>query len=152
MTTDRAGDYRTVSGTSAAAAMVAGAAGLVRAVDPAASNGVVVARLARNAAPPAAGADICNGRLDVALSLADHNMTAVRPAGAAPTGDGGPFIGPYNAAATATWTGGGADNNWTNALNWGGTAPVAGDDLVFPVGAARRAIPTISRLRPGSTR
>ena len=97
----------------------------------------MVARLARNAAPPAAGADIGNGRLDVARSLADHNMTAVRPAGAAPTGDGGPFIGPYNAAATATWTGGGADNNWTNALNWAGTAPVAGDDLVFPVGAAR---------------
>ena len=35
-------------------------------------------------------------------------------------------------AATRTWTGGGVDNNWTNAANWGGTAPVAGDDLVFP--------------------
>lgn len=34
-------------------------------------------------------------------------------------------------SATRTWTGGGADNNWTNAANWGGTAPVAGDELIF---------------------
>jgi len=33
--------------------------------------------------------------------------------------------------ATATWTGGGTDDNWTTADNWGGTAPNAGDDLVF---------------------
>ena len=50
---------------------------------------------------------------------------------------GGPFIGPYVASATRTWTGGGGDNNWTTPANWGGTAPVAGDDLVFPAGAAR---------------
>nr|MBA3936178.1 autotransporter-associated beta strand repeat-containing protein [Planctomycetota bacterium] len=35
------------------------------------------------------------------------------------------------AAATSTWTGGGGDNNWTTAANWGGVAPVAGDALVF---------------------
>lgn len=35
-------------------------------------------------------------------------------------------------AAVRTWTGGGGVNtNWTNASNWGGTAPSAGDDLVF---------------------
>jgi len=39
--------------------------------------------------------------------------------------------------ATRTWTGGGADNNWSTTANWGGTAPVAGDDLVFPSGALR---------------
>jgi len=34
--------------------------------------------------------------------------------------------------ATRTWNGGHAsNNNWTEADNWGGTAPVAGDDLVF---------------------
>ena len=38
---------------------------------------------------------------------------------------------PATHAATATWTGGGADDNWTNLLNWGGTAPVANDSLVF---------------------
>ena len=34
-------------------------------------------------------------------------------------------------AATRTWTGGGSNNNWTTPANWGGTAPSAGDDLVF---------------------
>lgn len=41
-------------------------------------------------------------------------------------------------AATRTWTGA-ASNLWSNAANWGGTAPVAGDDLVFPAGAAHLA-------------
>jgi len=40
-------------------------------------------------------------------------------------------------ATTRTWTGGGGDNNWGTAGNWGGTAPVAGDDLVFPSGASK---------------
>ncbi len=40
--------------------------------------------------------------------------------------------------ATATWDGGGADALWTTAANWvGDLAPQAGDDLVFPAGAAR---------------
>ncbi len=42
-------------------------------------------------------------------------------------------------AATRTWTGAGGDANWSTAANWGGTAPAAGDDLVFPNGAARLA-------------
>jgi hypothetical protein len=41
-------------------------------------------------------------------------------------------------AATRTWTGT-ASGSWTNPLNWGGTVPVAGDDLVFPVGALNKA-------------
>src|SRR5438128_536270 len=42
------------------------------------------------------------------------------------------------APAVATWDGGGADNHWTTAANWAGdVAPQAGDDLVFPAGAAR---------------
>ena len=42
------------------------------------------------------------------------------------------------ASATRTWTGGSStDSNWTTAANWGGTAPVAGDALIFPAGAAR---------------
>jgi hypothetical protein len=40
-------------------------------------------------------------------------------------------------AATRTWTGAGANGNWSTAANWGGTVPVAGDDLVFPNGAAQ---------------
>ena len=35
-------------------------------------------------------------------------------------------------AVNRTWTGAGADDNWTTAANWGGTAPSAGDDLFFP--------------------
>jgi len=34
-------------------------------------------------------------------------------------------------AATRVWTGGGADNKWKTAGNWGGTAPGSGDTLVF---------------------
>ena len=34
-------------------------------------------------------------------------------------------------AATRTWSGAGTDNNWGTAANWGGTAPVAGDTLIF---------------------
>ena len=34
-------------------------------------------------------------------------------------------------AVNSTWTGGGADDNWSTADNWGGTAFVAGNALVF---------------------
>jgi len=34
-------------------------------------------------------------------------------------------------AATATWDGGGIDDDWTTALNWGGAAPAASDRLIF---------------------
>jgi autotransporter-associated beta strand protein len=37
-------------------------------------------------------------------------------------------------AATRTWTGTNS-GSWTDPGNWGGTAPVANDDLVFPAGA-----------------
>ena len=39
-------------------------------------------------------------------------------------------------AQTVTWNGGGADSNWSTANNWGGTAPVGGEALVFG-GSAR---------------
>lgn len=41
-------------------------------------------------------------------------------------------------AVTRTWTGA-ASNLWSDPGNWGGTAPVAGDDLVFPTGASNTA-------------
>ena len=34
-------------------------------------------------------------------------------------------------ADTRIWTGGGGDNYWKTAANWGGTAPASGDALVF---------------------
>lgn len=43
-------------------------------------------------------------------------------------------------AAAKTWSGAGADANWSTAANWSPAgAPVAGDDLIFPNGAARLA-------------
>ncbi len=47
------------------------------------------------------------------------------------------FFGNTNSvdAAVRTWTGA-TDSSWSNAGNWGGTAPVTGDDLVFPDGAS----------------
>ncbi|MEO5803889.1 MAG: autotransporter-associated beta strand repeat-containing protein [Verrucomicrobiota bacterium] len=46
-------------------------------------------------------------------------------------------LSPFARAATRTWDGGGANGNWSNATNWvGDAAPVSGDDLVFPLGAA----------------
>lgn len=44
-----------------------------------------------------------------------------------------------SAQVTKTWTGEGADNNWSTAGNWSpGGAPVAGDSLIFPASAARQ--------------
>ncbi len=40
-------------------------------------------------------------------------------------------------AALRVWTGGGTNSNWMNPDNWNGPAPVAGDILRFPPGAAR---------------
>jgi hypothetical protein len=41
-------------------------------------------------------------------------------------------------AATRTWTGNGANDNWTTAANWqGNVAPAITDLLVFPAGANR---------------
>ncbi|MBK6489448.1 MAG: hypothetical protein IPF98_21920 [Gemmatimonadetes bacterium] len=52
------------------------------------------------------------------------------------------FASPLWSQATRTWTGGGANNNWTTAGNWGGIAPVAGDNLVFDAaGVAVRNAP-----------
>src|SRR4051812_47305231 len=42
-------------------------------------------------------------------------------------------------AATRTWTGA-AGTDWTTASHWtGGSAPVAGDDLVFPANGANQS-------------
>ena len=45
--------------------------------------------------------------------------------------------------ATRTWSGAGTTNSWSEGANWvGGVAPVPGDDLVFPSGAARKTAST----------
>jgi autotransporter-associated beta strand protein len=45
------------------------------------------------------------------------------------------LLAPSVLAATRTWTGANGVS-WSDAGNWGGTAPVAGDALVFPSGAS----------------
>jgi fibronectin-binding autotransporter adhesin len=41
------------------------------------------------------------------------------------------FLLPEAHAAVRTWSGAGGDANWSTAANWGGTAPVTADVLVF---------------------
>ena len=93
-----------MTGTSASAAEVAAAAALLRANDPGASNGVIVGRLARNADAAGTVDQTGNGRLNLGRALGDTSTDVVQPVGAAPFGGGGPFVGPYVAAATNTVT------------------------------------------------
>jgi subtilisin family serine protease len=95
---DIANGSGSTTGTSASAAIVAGAAALVQANDPAASNGAVVGRLARNADPAGTADETGNGRVNLARSLADESDEEVVPVGSG-SGDGGPIVGPYVAAA-----------------------------------------------------
>ena len=92
------GGTTSVTGTSASAAHVAAAAALLRAADGSLSNGVIVGRLARTADAAGTVAQTGNGRLNLARAFSDTSTGSVKPAGAAPVGDGGPFVGPYVAA------------------------------------------------------
>lgn len=100
-TTNIGGTYGALSGTSASAAIVAGAAALVKAVDPTLTNGVIVGRLARTADPAGTQEQTGNGRINLARALEDTGTDFVEPSGADPVGSGGPFVGPYKAAASA---------------------------------------------------
>ncbi|MEK6191887.1 MAG: S8 family serine peptidase, partial [Chloroflexota bacterium] len=99
------GTRATISGTSAAAAHVAGAAALLKANEPFLTNGVIVSRLGRNADPAGDPAASGNGRLNLLRAMADTSTDSVQPAGAAPVGSGGPLVGPYVAAANGTVSG-----------------------------------------------
>ena len=87
------GGTDSVTGTSMSAAIVAGAAAQLVAVDPYASPGEIVGRLARNADPDGG---VGNGRVNEARSLNDSSTVPVVPAGAP---GGGPIAGPYVSAA-----------------------------------------------------
>jgi len=91
--------YSIISGTSASAAIVAGAAAFMKAVDPTLTNGIIVGRLARMADPAGTQDQTGNGRINMARALADTGTDFIEPAGAPPVGGGGPFVGPYQAAA-----------------------------------------------------
>jgi len=99
---DTNGDVVSVSGTSASAAIVAGAAAVLRGIDGAASPSVIVGRLARNADPLVDGT-LGNGRVNLARAAADESIEGVIPMGV--TGGGGPVVGPYVIAGGGTLTG-----------------------------------------------
>src|SRR5439155_17751965 len=91
--------YVTWTGTSASAAIVAGTAALMRAIDSSLSNGVVVNRIARTADVAGTQEQTGNGRVNIQRAMSDTSTDAIEPAGTAPFGNGGPFVGPYKVAA-----------------------------------------------------
>src|SRR3954447_10334271 len=98
------GGTDSVTGTSMSAAIVAGAAAQLVAVDPYATPGSIVGRVARNAAP---SDGIGNGRLNLRRAIGDISNQAVVPDGAP---GGGPYVGPYvvaNKNLTITFLGAG---------------------------------------------
>src|SRR5439155_15847851 len=97
------GGTSSITGTSASAAEVAGAAALLRAVDPSASNGVIVNRLAESADAAGTADQTGNGRLNLARATSDTSTVAIEPAGAAPVGSGGPYVGPYVAGTSSAY-------------------------------------------------
>jgi subtilisin family serine protease len=100
-TTAPGDSYTTITGTSASAAEVAGAAALMEANDPSVTNGVIVNRLAADADPLANGETAGNGRLNLYRAINDTSTSSIEPAGAPPVGDGGPLVGPYVITATS---------------------------------------------------
>ncbi|MBA2381633.1 MAG: S8 family serine peptidase, partial [Chloroflexi bacterium] len=101
LTTGPGATYREITGTSASAAEVAASAAVLRAIDPDATNGTIVGRLARSAAPVGSRTETGNGRLDLGKAAVDAGTAEVHPAGVAGRAIGGPFVGPYLAAASA---------------------------------------------------
>ncbi|MEO5895690.1 MAG: S8 family serine peptidase, partial [Vicinamibacterales bacterium] len=110
------GTILSTNGTSASAAMVAGAAALLKIADPLATNGAIVGRLARNADVAGTQEQTGNGRLNIERALADFSTAEIVPVGAPPEGDGGPFVGPYRIAAAIVMSA---------TLNGAGTVTVA---------------------------
>src|SRR5215212_11948317 len=79
-------DGSVVTGTSASAAIVAGAAALLKASSVGASNGVIVSRLAQNADPAGTTEQTGNGRLNLERAILDTSSDSIQPAGSAPVG------------------------------------------------------------------
>jgi hypothetical protein len=114
LTTATGGGYEAVTGTSASAASVAGAAALLRAREPSLANDVIVGRLLRTAAPAGTVAETGAGRLDLAAAWDDTSTGGVQPGGGDP-GTGSPND-PYLVALTCSSQGTGG--NWNQAATW----------------------------------
>ena len=108
-TIDLHGNYVAITGTSTAAAHVAGLAALMKAADGSLSNGMIAGRIARNADAAGTQEQTGNGRINMPRALADPSTESIQPAGAAPVGLGGPFVGPYVASNVRLVLDGGLD-------------------------------------------
>ena len=98
-TTSAGGGYTSITGTSASAAEVAGAAALVKANSGAVERRDRVAAWRRTLKQSGTRDQTGNGRLNLDRAVTDTSTGSVQPAGAAPVGGGGPFVGPYVVAA-----------------------------------------------------
>src|SRR4029450_11922896 len=90
------GGTTSVTGTSASAAIVAGAAALLAAPDPSASTDTIVDRLATSADPAGTRDETGNGRLNIRRALGDNLSDRVTPVRAP---GGGQLAGPHVASA-----------------------------------------------------
>src|SRR5207244_966874 len=126
-TADAVGSGTTsITGTSASAAFVAGAAALLVANDPSGSNAVVVGRLARNADPAGTQDQTGNGRLNLSRAISDTSTDPVVPAGAP---GGGPLVGPYSIAVKLNGTLQGQSNPACSIANTHCAPPWQDDQL-----------------------
>ena len=78
-TTDLGGGYVAVSGTSSSAAIIAGVAAFLKAVDPTLTNGMIVGRMARTADPAGTQEQTGNGRVNMARALDDTGTDSSSP-------------------------------------------------------------------------
>lgn len=149
-TTNIDGTYGALSGTSASAAIVAGAAALMKAVDPTLTNGVIVGRLARSADPAGTQVETGNGRINLARALEDTGIDFVEPAGANPVGNGGPFVGPYVASALNLHSV--SVGSQTGSLTFGTASSVTFTVTVRPTGSGALYVAlSVSGLPTGAT-
>ena len=133
MTNAVGGGTTSVTGTSASAAFVAGGAALLLGVDRKATNSIVIGRLAHNAKHVGTRAQTGYGRLDLARALSDTRNLRLVPAGVVGRASGGPFVGPYAAAGTATGPTVVASGVCANA---GGVCSASSNTLVHSLTAA----------------
>ncbi len=113
------GGTTTITGTSASAAFVAGSAALLLAADPKASNRLVIGKLAESADHAGTREQTANGRLNLGRALR-RVAAPLSPVGVGDRHAGGPFAGPYVAAASTAGTpvaiGANNSNNGTNTV------------------------------------
>jgi len=77
------------------------------------------------------GGDLPDGSYQLTVfGEALHDLSGLELAGNG-TAAGTNFVRTFSVVTSATWSGGGSSGLWSNAANWGGTAPPADVPLVF---------------------